>query len=57
MPRRKQFRDMTDEELTDSAIVRRVFPPGVRRQIRKTVSELEKEPWKNRPARKSAKKL
>ena len=47
---------MTDEELTDSAIVRRVFPSDVRRQIRKTVSELEKEPEKNRAVRKSTKK-
>ena len=47
---------MTDEELTDAAIVRRVFPPDVRRQMRKTVYELEKEPEKNRDVRKSAKK-
>ena len=54
MPRRKTFRDMTDDELTDAAIYRRVFPAAVRRQLRKTVSELDREAGTGRKTKKKA---
>lgn len=54
MPRRKAFRDMTDAELTDAEIVRRVFPAPVRRQLMKAVSELEKGAGRKRKASKKA---
>ena len=47
---------MTDEELTDKAIARRVFPPEVRRQLRETVKELDREPATGRKSKKTAKK-
>ena len=57
MPRRKAFKDMTDDELTDAVIVRRVFPASVRKQLKKAVSELEKgKPKRRKSAKKRAKK-
>ena len=53
MPRRKAFQDMTDDELTDAAIYRRVFPPEVRKALKRTVSELDKAAAKPRKSTKT----
>jgi hypothetical protein len=45
---------MTDDELTDAVIVRRVFPPAVRKALRKTVSELDREAGMGRKSKKKA---
>lgn len=56
MPRRKPFKDMTDAELTDAEIVRRVFPAKVRKQLQATVSALERDVGKGRKSAKRPKK-
>jgi hypothetical protein len=53
MPRRKEFRQMTDDELTDATIFRRVFPPAVRQALKRTVSELDKAAGKPRKSKKT----
>lgn len=54
MPRRKAFLDMSDDELTDAVIVRRVFPAAVRKQLQKAVSELEQGTGRKRKTAKKA---
>ena len=56
MPRRKPFQQMTDEELTDAAIVRRVFPASMRKQLRQAVSELQEQPKKRKAVKKARKR-
>jgi hypothetical protein len=47
---------MSDDELTDAAIYRRVFPPAVRKALRKTVSELDRAVDGTRKSKKKAAK-
>ena len=53
MPRRKAFQDMTDDELTDAAIFRRVFPAEVRKALKRTVAELDRQTEKPRKSKKT----
>lgn len=47
MPRpKKKPRDWTDEEA-----LRKLFPPEVRKEIRKTTRDQEKRPIKKKPSR------
>jgi hypothetical protein len=56
MPKRKEFKDMTDDELTDAVIARRVFPPEVRRTLKRAVTALDKEPKRAAKTAKTLKK-
>ena len=56
MPKRKEFKDMTDDELTDAVIVRRVFPAAVRKLLEKAVSALDAGAGKARKSTKSTRK-
>lgn len=39
-------------ELTDAELAKRVFPPGVRKQLEKLVLELDQKPKRKSPSKK-----
>jgi hypothetical protein len=45
---------MTDDELTDAVIFRRVFPPDVRKALKRTVLELDRVAGMGRKSKKKA---